>query len=170
WLYLGSIREYWEAHMILLGSRPQIDLKEWKVRSNPDDRSMSDRPPVSCGPRAFISNALIGDGAVIHGTVINSVLSPGVVVEEGAVVTDSIIMHDCMICSNSRVSHCVLDKDVLVGGSSILGGGGADTPITALAKATVVPPRSTIGRGCALEMLLSPEDEPIQLHDGESLV
>jgi glucose-1-phosphate adenylyltransferase len=54
-------------------------------------------------------NRLAPNGCIISGVVINSVLSPGVKVEKGAVVRDSVIMNDTIIRADAMVSGCVLD-------------------------------------------------------------
>ena len=52
---------------------------------------------------------------MINGTVVNSVLSPGVRVDVGAVVRDSIVMFDSVIRSGAVVDRAILDKEVVVG-------------------------------------------------------
>ena len=58
---------------------------------------------------------MISHGCVINGTVVNSVLSPGVRVDVGAVVRDSIVMFDTVIRSGAVVDRAILDKEVVVG-------------------------------------------------------
>ena len=66
---------------------------------------------------------------MINGTVVNSVLSPGVRVDVGAVVRDSIIMFDTVIRSGAVVDRAILDKEVVVGQTAIVGDGpDYDTP------------------------------------------
>ena len=66
---------------------------------------------------------------MINGTVVNSVLSPGVRVEVGAVVRDSIVMFDTVIRSGAVVDRAILDKEVVVGPGAIVGDGpDFDTP------------------------------------------
>jgi ADP-glucose pyrophosphorylase len=56
--------------------------------------------------------AAYSDGCIIHGTVINSVLSPGVYVERGAVVRDSVIMNDTTVLAGAVIDRRVLDKEI----------------------------------------------------------
>ena len=58
-----------------------------------------ERAPAKIGPTAQVHRSLISHGCVINGTVVNSVLSPGVRVDVGAVVRDSIVMFDSVIRS-----------------------------------------------------------------------
>ena len=66
---------------------------------------------------------MISHGCVINGTVVNSVLSPGVRVDVGAVVRDSIVMFDSVIRSGAVVDRAILDKEVVVGPGAIVGDG-----------------------------------------------
>ena len=66
---------------------------------------------------------MISHGCVINGTVVNSVLSPGVRVDVGAVVRDSIVMFDSVIRSGAVVDRAILDKEVVVGQGAIVGEG-----------------------------------------------
>ena len=88
---------------------------------------------------------------MINGTVVNSVLSPGVRVDVGAVVRDSIVMFDTVIRPGAVVDRAILDKEVVVGQTAIVGDGpDFDTPnrqepgrlntgITVVGKQSVVP-------------------------------
>ena len=95
---------------------------------------------------------------MINGTVVNSVLSPGVRVDVGAVVRDSIVMFDCVIRSGAVVDRSILDKEVIVGQGAIVGDGpDFDTPnrqepgrlntgITVVGKRAIIPRGARIGR------------------------
>jgi glucose-1-phosphate adenylyltransferase len=95
---------------------------------------------------------------MINGTVVNSVLSPGVRVDVGAVVRDSIVMFDSVIRSGAVVDRSILDKEVVVGQGAIVGDGpDFDTPnrhepgrlntgITVVGKRAVIPRGARIGR------------------------
>ena len=51
----------------------------------------------------------------VAGRVVDSVLSPGVVVEEGAVVRASVVLHDAVVRSGARVERAIVDAGVEVG-------------------------------------------------------
>ena len=77
--------------MALLEDIPELDLydREWLIHTRSEERA-----PAKIGPTAQVHRSLISHGCVINGMVVNSVLSPGVRVDVGAVVRDSIIMFD----------------------------------------------------------------------------
>ena len=60
------------------------------------------------------SNSLVGNGCIIEGTVINSVLFRGVKVAKGAVVKNSVLMQDVQIQSGAELDHCILDKSSVI--------------------------------------------------------
>ncbi|MEJ7617572.1 MAG: glucose-1-phosphate adenylyltransferase family protein [Pyrinomonadaceae bacterium] len=87
WRDLGTVESYWQGHMDLLVNRPDLDLDdpEWPILTYG-----SQRMPARIEDSASISQSLLSPGCHIRGTVIRSVLSPGVNVEEGATVRDSV--------------------------------------------------------------------------------
>ena len=155
WQDVGTIQSYWEANMALLDDSPELDLydKDWVIHTRSEERA-----PAKVGPTAQVHRSLISHGCVIDGTVVNSVLSPGVRVDVGAVVRDSIVMFDSVIRSGAVVDRSILDKEVVVGPGAIIGDGPYDdrpnrgepnrlnTGITVVGKRAIVPRGARIGR------------------------
>jgi glucose-1-phosphate adenylyltransferase len=155
WQDVGTIQSYWEANMALLEDRPELDLydKEWLIHTRSEERA-----PAKVGATAQIHRSLISHGCVIEGTVVNSVLSPGVRVDVGAVVRDSIVMFDTTIRAGAVIDRAILDKEVVVGQGAIVGEGPYDGPpnkqepsrlntgITVVGKQSVIPRGARIGR------------------------
>jgi glucose-1-phosphate adenylyltransferase len=121
---------------------------------------------------------MASNGCVINGNVINSVHSPGVRVEKGAVVRDSVIMNDTVILAGASVRCCVVDKEIVVGSNAQLGAGRDDTPnklepadintgITIVGKRAQIPDRAVIGRNCCIDPNTSHEDyESLEIPSG----
>jgi glucose-1-phosphate adenylyltransferase len=55
---------------------------------------------------------MIADDCVIEGTVINSVLSRGVVVRKGAIVQNSVLFSETCVGENGMLNCVVADKSV----------------------------------------------------------
>ena len=160
WQDVGTIQSYWEANMALLVDRPELDLydKEWLIHTRSEERA-----PAKIGATAQIHRSLISHGCVIDGTVVNSVLSPGVRVDVGAVVRDSIVMFDSVIRAGAVIDRAILDKEVVVGQGAIVGEGPYDGPpnkreptrlntgITVVGKRAVVPRGARIGRNVRVD-------------------
>jgi glucose-1-phosphate adenylyltransferase len=155
WQDVGTIQSYWEANMALLEDAPELDLydKEWLIHTRSEERA-----PARIGGTSHVQRSLISHGCVINGTVVNSVLSPGVRVDVGAVGRDSIVMFDSVIRAGAVVDRAILDKEVTIGPGAIIGEG-TDltipnrqeparlfTGITVVGKRAVVPRGIRIGR------------------------
>jgi glucose-1-phosphate adenylyltransferase len=78
---------------------------------------------------SHVSRSLLSNGCiVVHGQVEHSILSPGVIVNEGVIVRDSIIMADAEIGPGTVVDRCIIDKEVRIGAGCQLGYGDDLTP------------------------------------------
>lgn len=166
WQDVGTIQSYWEAHMELLNEQPVFDLYDpsWVVHTRSEER-----PPARLHSGSQVHRSLISHGCIIRGEVERSVLSPGVIVEEGAQVRDSIILFDCVIGAGSVVDRAILDKEVIVGKNCRVGFGDDFTPnklepgrlntgITLIGKRAHLPDNLQVGRNCKIGSDLRPED------------
>jgi len=106
---ISSVSGYMKENMRLLAS----DVRK-QIFENPVYTKVKDSVPVQYGTGAQVSNSIISDGCTIEGTVINSILSRGVIVGKGALVKNSIIMQNTEIMRNVTLNNVILDKDVIV--------------------------------------------------------
>ena len=155
WQDVGTIESYWQANMDLLVDRPQLDLydRDWLIHTRSEERA-----PARIGATANIHNSLISHGCLVAGTVERSILSPGVRVDIGAVVRDSIVMFDSVIRAGAIVDRSILDKEVSVGPNAHIGDGTdlsianrqepsrLNTGITVIGKRAIIPRGVRIGR------------------------
>jgi glucose-1-phosphate adenylyltransferase len=158
WIDVGTVEAYWEAHMDLLSSPPSLNLNDrtWVIHTKSEER-----PPVRVESTATIINSLITDGAVIaNGALVErSILSPGVYVGPGAVVRDSILLTDAYIEAGARIERCIIDKIAVIGEGATVGSmQDVGLKITTVGKNCYVPPGFTVGAGCILGVDLKPED------------
>lgn len=112
--------------MELLHDEPGLNLYDdaWRIFSrNPN------KPPHFVDRGAKIKNSLISEGCYIYGTVENSILSAGVIIEKGAVVRDSIIMQETVIGEKSKVLKSIVDEEVSVEPGAVVGGKGEITVV-----------------------------------------
>ena len=118
WKDVGTIDSLWEANMDLLGDHPQFNIhdKQWRIFS----RNYAE-PPHFIGESASVSNSIITEGCDIEGTVENSVLSNGVIVEKGAVVKDSVVMSGTIIKAGASVNYSIIDSNTIVSENSVVG-------------------------------------------------
>jgi len=118
WKDVGTIESLWEANMDLINNDSKSSLLDpkWPIYS----QNMS-RPPQFVGKNSQIQNAIISEGCIINGQVINSVIFPGVKIEENARVVNSIIMSDCVIGRNVIVDKAILSSNVTVNPNTVVG-------------------------------------------------
>ena len=121
WRDLGTVDAYWAAHMDLLDDEPPFDPgdKHWPLITV----GGAERP-ARVRPGATVDQALLSPGCDVAGTVRRSVLSPGVVVEAGAEVSDSVLLRNTVVRSGARVHRAVLDHGVDVQAGCTVGGDG----------------------------------------------
>jgi glucose-1-phosphate adenylyltransferase len=181
WQDVGTIKAYYDSHMDLLAADHALDLKKWGVRSSMDENRPGDRPPAWAGPHAAVRRSMISRGCRVEGTVEDSVLSPGVIVEPGALVQRSIIMHDSRIEAGAHLDSVIVDKDCTIGRETQLGGIGStnanrlypkhlDSGITLLGKGARIPRNSRLGRN----VVVFPKADllghgPIEVESGETV-
>jgi glucose-1-phosphate adenylyltransferase len=183
WRDVGTIQAYWEANMDVIRKDSGISPQKWGIRTNIEAQGRpADRAPARFGQKTHLRNAMISAGCDIRGTVEHSLLAPGVIVEEGAVVRNSILFADCHVRRNAVVDLAILDKRVSVGEHAIVGAGEnyktanllqpthLYTGITLIGKGAQVPAEQKIGRNCAINSYIRVDAFPrTVMEDGESL-
>jgi glucose-1-phosphate adenylyltransferase len=150
WEDVGEVATYYRASLDLLRPEPRLQLHDarWPVLTRDEER-----PPVLLLPGADVQESLVANGCRVAGRVRNSVLFPGVTVQPGAEVVDSVIMQDALVARGARVQRAVLDKFVRVGEGAALGEGpAAEDPalawldgLTLVGKDAVIPDGARIG-------------------------
>jgi glucose-1-phosphate adenylyltransferase len=178
WRDVGTIEAYWQSNMDLVVDLPPFNLyePEGRVRT-----SFLDVPPVKLGPRAEVTRSLISNGCIVNGKVFSSVLSPGVYVEEGAQVIESIIFDDTFVAKHAIVYRCIIDKECYIGQGCHIGYGEDCTPnkeepdvlncgITVVGKGARLPPGLKVGRNCKIGCDVHENDFPsLYLPSGSSI-
>ncbi len=183
WRDVGTIQSYWETNMDIIRENSGISPEEWEIRPNPEygGRPM-DRAPARFLQGSKVASSLISAGCVIEGTVINSVLSPGVRVKKGAVVTNAVIFDDAVIEENAAVDLAILDKRVQVGAGAAVGIGDnltfanvlypkhLYTGISLIGKEAKIFANARVGRNCIVNFGYSDDTFSGQhaLADGQS--
>lgn len=157
WQDVGTYDSYLETNLELNSSTIDLDLYDpsWKVFTKSEDL-----PPVKVGAKASIKNSLVSNGCVIEGTVINSVLSPGVRVGKNTVIEDSVILNHVIISDHVSIKKSIIDKKVVIGRHTTIGDGpltpNIEKPdllssgITVIEKSSVIPSQTHIGKNCRI--------------------
>lgn len=118
WRDIGTVTTYWKTHMELLDEPSRVPLRM-------PGREILTRfealPPATVGSSAAVRQVLISPGTTIRGTVRNSVISPGVVVEPGAVVQESVLLPGVRVGAGAFVHRAVVDQNAVIGAAARIG-------------------------------------------------
>ncbi|MCR5684698.1 MAG: glucose-1-phosphate adenylyltransferase [Lachnospiraceae bacterium] len=178
WKDVGTLAAYWESNMELIDLVPEFNLYEefWRIYTKSNEI-----PPQYIAESGVVSRSIVGEGCEIYGEVYNSVISPGVIIEEGAVVTDSIIMNGTHIGRNSKLYKAIIAEKAIVGNNCQLGVGEEKdnrshpniycNGLVTLGHGAVIPDNVSIGKNTVIAGITKPEDYPGNwLDSGECLI
>ncbi|MBQ2960282.1 MAG: glucose-1-phosphate adenylyltransferase [Oscillospiraceae bacterium] len=110
WRDVGTITSLWDANMDML-STTLINLydPEWPISA----RSPIS-PPHYAGENSKIVHSIVTEGCEIYGHVENSVLSPDVLVGEGAEVLYSVLMPGVVIEEGAKVEYAIVGENTII--------------------------------------------------------
>jgi glucose-1-phosphate adenylyltransferase len=166
------------ANMDLIQTVPDFNLYENfdKIYTHSDHQ-----PPLFTGMNTEVKASIISEGCEVLGKVYNSILGPEVIVEEGSVVSDSILMAGCYIGKGTVIERCIIDTDTTIGDGVQIGAGDNipnvykphiyDTGITVVGEYSTIPDKVNIGKNCVILGRTEPTDYTDGcLESGQSIV
>lgn len=111
WKDVGTISSFHETSMDLLGENPEFDLfdKKFPIMSN-----VTTRPPHYIGPDAHVEDCLISNGCKVFGSVRHSIISTDCVIDERAVVEDSVLLPGAHVKAGAHVARAILGENSTV--------------------------------------------------------
>jgi glucose-1-phosphate adenylyltransferase len=124
WRDVGTVDAYYDAHMDLIAVHPIFNLynRDWPIYSWHEPLPPAKFVFDDDGRRGQALDSMVSAGAIIAGgTVRRSVVSPGVVVEAGAHVEDSVLLHDVRVGPGAVIRRAILDKQVVVPAGATIG-------------------------------------------------
>ena len=118
WKDVGTLESLWDANMDML-SRGDLDLLEdsWPIYAR-----LPAEPPAFIGKSALVDHSVVTQGCEISGKVMNSVLSHGARVEEGAEVQYSVLMPGVTVKRGAVVRYAILGENCQVAAGASVGG------------------------------------------------
>ena len=167
WKDVGTLSSYWEANMELIDIIPEFNLYEelWKIYTKADAI-----PPQYISADAHIERSIIGESTEVYGTVKNSVIGSGVIIEEGAQVVDSIIMQNTVVGRNARIQKAIIADSVEIG-ENVEIGVGEEAPskldakiyasdLVTIGENSYIPADVKIGKNTAVSGVTESSDYP----------
>ncbi|MDO4678564.1 MAG: glucose-1-phosphate adenylyltransferase [Eubacteriales bacterium] len=118
WKDVGTIDSLWEANMDLLDPKNELNLSDpsWKIYTE-DVTAL----PQYISADAVIKNAYITQGCVIEGEVKNSVLFTGVKIGPNAKVIDSVLMPGAIVEENAVINRALVADGIRIGAGAVVG-------------------------------------------------
>ena len=178
WKDVGTLNSYWEANMELIDLVPEFNLYEeyWKIYTKCETL-----PPQYLAPDSVVERSIVGEGAEIYGKVYNSVIGCGVIVGEGTVIRDSIVMNATEIGKNCELYKAIVAENVVLNDGVKLGIGD-EAPnetdphiynhgLVTIGEKSVIPSGVSIGKNTVVFGVTSAEDfENNYLPSGRTLI
>ncbi|MEN8905946.1 MAG: glucose-1-phosphate adenylyltransferase [Clostridiales bacterium] len=165
WKDVGTIKSYWEANMELVNRVPDFNLYDlnWKIYTQ-----SYNMPAHVVGEKCLITESIVGVGSRVDGIVERSIIFPGVHIEEGAVVKDSIIMSYTDVERDCEIYKSILSEGVKTGKHTKIGIGediqNDSKPdiynygITVIGENTELLDEMTIGKNVVIDCDITPQD------------
>ena len=118
WKDVGTIDSLWEANMDLLSSKNELDLGDpsWKIYTE-DVTAL----PQYISAEADVKNAYITQGCVVQGEVKHSVLFTGVKIGAGAKIIDSVLMPGAIVEEGAVVQRALVANGIRIGKDAVVG-------------------------------------------------
>lgn len=150
WKDVGTIESLWQSNMDLLENPPVFDLYNQSQRIYGRNQG---QPPHYISSTASVKKSIIAEGSTVYGSVEHSIISTGVLIEEGASVKDSIIMPYVKIGRNSKIFNAIIAEGAVIGGSCVIGGhiDGGDTDPTIVGYDVKIPGGIVIEKGLQVD-------------------
>jgi glucose-1-phosphate adenylyltransferase len=117
WRDVGTLDSYFEAQMDLCAVHPIFNLYNgrWPILTQ-----VPSEPPAKFvhnddGRTGRAINSLVSNGVIVSGSLVSeSVLSPGVRVDDWTTVERSVVLHGTRVGPRAVVRNAILDKNVVV--------------------------------------------------------
>lgn len=118
WKDVGTIDSLWEANMDLLADTCELDLNDpsWKIYT--EDVTT---PPHYVSADAVVKNAYVTQGCTIKGEVTGSVLFTNAKVGKNAKIIDSVLMPGVIVEDDAVVTRALVADGVRIGKGAIVG-------------------------------------------------
>jgi len=135
WKDVGTISSYWQANMDLLGEKPVFDLdnRHWPIYAS----------NLHCPPAytvdTEIENSFVCEGTKVFGSVIrNSIIGRSVLIEEGSLIEDSIVMDFTHIKKSCRVKKAIVDRCNVINKGSVIEGPNSSIAVVPRGKRSII--------------------------------
>jgi len=117
WRDVGTLESYYEAHLDLISVLPAFNLYnyDWPIYTQYGPHPPAKLVHGAKGEPGRAHDSVVSPGVVISGGLVEqSILSPGVFVDQRAAVDSSVLLDGVQIGAGAQVRRAILDKNVVV--------------------------------------------------------
>lgn len=118
WKDVGTLDSLWDANMDLLDPNDPLNMRDPSFKVYARNYAT---PSTRIDSGAKVSNSFVAEGCIIQGTVEHSVLYTGCLVEEGAVVTGTVLMPNTVVKKGSEVNYAIIGEQCVIEGGAKIG-------------------------------------------------
>ncbi len=117
WKDIGTIESYYEAQMEMITT----DIGHMMFREGSQIYSNSNLYPAHyIGKKGKVKSSLVSNGCIVDGTVARSSLGLSVIIGEGAVIKDSVLLPGAQIGKNCEITKAIVNEGVSVKDGSVI--------------------------------------------------
>ncbi|MBE6103682.1 MAG: glucose-1-phosphate adenylyltransferase [Erysipelotrichaceae bacterium] len=118
WKDVGTIDSLWQANMDLLDENDLLNMEDdsWKIYTEDVPTT-----PQFIGKKARIKRAYINQGCVVNGTIENSVLFRDCRIHKNAKVIDSVLMPEVVVEEGAVVRNCIVAEGLVIPAGASIG-------------------------------------------------
>ena len=117
WRDVGTLDSYFEAHMDLVSVEPVFNLynQEWPIYTSDVTAPPAKVVAVAEHGAGSLADSILSNGVVISGGYVrNSVLSPWVRVDPGAVLEGTVLLENVFVGAGAHLKNVIIDKNVVI--------------------------------------------------------
>ena len=150
WKDVGTISSLWEANMDLLGKHPAFDI--YGAEGHKIYARNTTKPASYIAKSAELHESFVADGCEIYGMIDHSVISTGCTVGKGAEVVDSVIMPDVVIENGVSIRNAIIAEGCVIRAGAKIGGDveNGERRISVIGKEKVITEGAVIEPGAII--------------------
>lgn len=108
---INNLETFYQFNMDLLDEKIS---KQLFLSGTPILTRVKDSAPTFYGENSKIKNSMFADGCHVYGEVENSLVARDVVIEEGAIVKNSILMSGTIVKAGAKLDYVIADKNAVI--------------------------------------------------------
>ncbi len=124
WRDVGTIDAYWQANIDLTDILPELDIydRSWPIWTYAEIKPPAKFVHNEDGRRGQAISSLVSGDCIISGASINrSLLFTGVLARSWSQLDEAVVLPECVIGRNARLSRVVVDRGVKIPAGLVVG-------------------------------------------------